>query len=293
MEILSAGGVCCASMAALTGAWRAVALQQRKNAVVVGSELVSRSLKATRFRRESDQPVENAHLDGMQGSYRDFDADFLRWMLSDGGGQRRARRRAPRRQAVFAHRVDRAEILRQRIRDLHVHGHCAQGLSARWQYLARPRIDRRGRPGRTHAHPAGHGTASANRQGRRRGVPPAHRTRAHRAGGARSFSLPLQLAFLQNRDRQVPRRGRALHSGREMVYESVHEGKHRRRQHLHHAGGGVEWRALQAGRKDPADGARVGAIYGVVRIADLCRPRRTDPIQDRSLPVACDQFAPG
>lgn len=86
MEILSAGGVCCSSMAALSGAYRAVATQQRKNAVVVGSELVSRSLKGTRFRRESDRPLEDGHLDGLRGSYRDFDADFLRWMLSDGAG---------------------------------------------------------------------------------------------------------------------------------------------------------------------------------------------------------------
>jgi 3-oxoacyl-[acyl-carrier-protein] synthase-3 len=86
LEILSAGGVCCASMAALAGAWRAVAARQRKNAVVVGSELVSRSLKGSRFRRESDAPLADAHLDALRGSYRDFDADFLRWMLSDGAG---------------------------------------------------------------------------------------------------------------------------------------------------------------------------------------------------------------
>ncbi len=86
LEILSAGGVCCASMAALAGAYRAVATEQRKNAVVVGSELVSRSLKGTRFRRASEAPLEDARLDEMRGSYRDFDADFLRWMLSDGAG---------------------------------------------------------------------------------------------------------------------------------------------------------------------------------------------------------------
>src|SRR3989441_780147 len=86
MEIISAGGVCCSSMAALLSAYRAVATQQRKNAVVVGSELVSRSLKGTRFRRDSDEALEDRHLDGLRGSYRDFDADFLRWMLSDGAG---------------------------------------------------------------------------------------------------------------------------------------------------------------------------------------------------------------
>jgi len=86
MEILSAGGVCCSSMAALSGAYRAVATRQRKNAVAVGSELVSRSLKGTRFRRESDDPLRDGRLDELRGSYRDFDADFLRWMLSDGAG---------------------------------------------------------------------------------------------------------------------------------------------------------------------------------------------------------------
>ncbi|MGH8168752.1 MAG: 3-oxoacyl-[acyl-carrier-protein] synthase III C-terminal domain-containing protein, partial [Woeseiaceae bacterium] len=86
MEILSAGGVCCSSMAALAGAYRAVATQQRRNAVVVGSELVSRSLKGTRFRRESGDPPGDAHIGALRASYRDFDADFLRWMLSDGAG---------------------------------------------------------------------------------------------------------------------------------------------------------------------------------------------------------------
>jgi len=86
MEILSAGGVCCSSMAALTGAYRAVATRQRRNAVVVGSELVSRSLKGSRFRRESGNPLEDGRLDELRSSYRDFDADFLRWMLSDGAG---------------------------------------------------------------------------------------------------------------------------------------------------------------------------------------------------------------
>ena len=86
MEILSAGGVCCASMAALSGAYRAVATRQRKNAVVVGSELVSRSLKGTKFGRAGDHGLADETLAGLRGSSRDFDADFLRWMLSDGAG---------------------------------------------------------------------------------------------------------------------------------------------------------------------------------------------------------------
>ena len=85
MEILSAGGVCCSSMAALVSAYRAVATQQRDNAVVVGSELVSRSLKGTKFREGTEAP-HDGYLAELRGSYRDFDADFLRWMLSDGAG---------------------------------------------------------------------------------------------------------------------------------------------------------------------------------------------------------------
>ena len=76
LELLSAGGVCCSGMTALLGAVRAIESGERKNAVVCGSELVSRNLKHTRFESESDDAE----------GYRALDADFLRWMLSDGAG---------------------------------------------------------------------------------------------------------------------------------------------------------------------------------------------------------------
>ena len=69
MEVLSAGGVCASSIAALGGAVRAVRLGEHNVAVAVGSELVSRSLRQSRF---TEQPS--------------FDAEFLRWTLSDGAG---------------------------------------------------------------------------------------------------------------------------------------------------------------------------------------------------------------
>jgi 3-oxoacyl-[acyl-carrier-protein] synthase-3 len=57
--------------------------------VACGSELVSRMLKASRFEEEGtleggddDANEKNAGM----GSFRMFDADFLRWMLSDGAG---------------------------------------------------------------------------------------------------------------------------------------------------------------------------------------------------------------
>ena len=69
MEVLSAGGVCCSGVAALRAAEASVRLKRHRVAVAVGSELVSRTLRADRF----------AHNSG-------FDAQFLRWMLSDGAG---------------------------------------------------------------------------------------------------------------------------------------------------------------------------------------------------------------
>lgn len=66
MELLSAGGVCASSMAALVGAARAVGAGVHETALVVGSELASRALRAT--------------------DSRDGDVEFLRWTLSDGAG---------------------------------------------------------------------------------------------------------------------------------------------------------------------------------------------------------------
>jgi 3-oxoacyl-[acyl-carrier-protein] synthase-3 len=69
MEILSAGGVCCAGMAALGAVIDAIRLGRHRVGVSVGSELVSRTLRADRFATNPG-----------------FDATFLRYMLSDGAG---------------------------------------------------------------------------------------------------------------------------------------------------------------------------------------------------------------
>jgi 3-oxoacyl-[acyl-carrier-protein] synthase III len=66
MELLSAAGVCASGMAALKAAVCAVRLGEHSAAVAVGSELVSRSLRAS----VADTP----------------DTSFLRWTLSDGAG---------------------------------------------------------------------------------------------------------------------------------------------------------------------------------------------------------------
>lgn len=68
MEVLSAGGVCCSGVAALKAVEDAVRLGRHRVGVAVGSEMVSRTLRASRFTKAG------------------FDAEFLRYMLSDGAG---------------------------------------------------------------------------------------------------------------------------------------------------------------------------------------------------------------
>jgi 3-oxoacyl-[acyl-carrier-protein] synthase-3 len=86
MEILSAGGVCCSSMAAFKAAVTAVRAAEHATAVVCGSEMISRMLKASRFQGEAptgDPADDDAEYAGVD---HDFDAHFLRWTLSDGAG---------------------------------------------------------------------------------------------------------------------------------------------------------------------------------------------------------------
>src|SRR5215471_7741800 len=70
MELLSAAGVCASGLAALRSAAAAVRLGEHDRAVAVGSELASRSLRQSRY----------------AGARARFDAEFLRWTLSDGAG---------------------------------------------------------------------------------------------------------------------------------------------------------------------------------------------------------------
>jgi len=72
-EILTTHGVCSSSMMALKSATNAVRLGDKRNALVCASELSSRLLKKSRYEVLDDQEF-------------DFEAEFLRWMLSDGAG---------------------------------------------------------------------------------------------------------------------------------------------------------------------------------------------------------------
>lgn len=72
LETLSVSGICAASIGALNAAASAIQSGAADTAITVASEFPSRLFKASRFEnREADI---------------DFDAHFLRWMLSDGAG---------------------------------------------------------------------------------------------------------------------------------------------------------------------------------------------------------------
>jgi 3-oxoacyl-[acyl-carrier-protein] synthase III len=72
MHTSSHQGVCASGMAALHQAASLLALSNAKHALVVASELPSRMFKRSRYAPRDYQA--------------DFDAHFLRWMLSDGAG---------------------------------------------------------------------------------------------------------------------------------------------------------------------------------------------------------------
>ena len=72
METLSVHGVCAASVGALQAAAQAVESGRHAQAMAVASDMPSRLFKRSRY--------------AAQGYNTDFDAHFLRWMLSDGAG---------------------------------------------------------------------------------------------------------------------------------------------------------------------------------------------------------------
>jgi len=72
-EVASLQSVCASGIMALKNAYSQIKCDEKQNAVCVGSELASRMFKASRFEAQK--------IDTLP-----FDAEFLRWMLSDGAG---------------------------------------------------------------------------------------------------------------------------------------------------------------------------------------------------------------
>lgn len=83
MEILSASGICASGAAAMRAANNSIRLGDHDRAIAVASELPSSMMKASRFEQESAL-AEDRHQ--VATAYQYFNADFLRWMLSDGAG---------------------------------------------------------------------------------------------------------------------------------------------------------------------------------------------------------------
>ncbi|HBA88228.1 MAG TPA: hypothetical protein DCZ75_09650 [Geobacter sp.] len=81
-EVASMSGICLSGISALKYAALNVASGTTGNAVATGSELASSFMRAELF--EAVTPERGAELAANQSHC--FDADFLRWMLSDGAG---------------------------------------------------------------------------------------------------------------------------------------------------------------------------------------------------------------
>jgi 3-oxoacyl-[acyl-carrier-protein] synthase-3 len=81
-DAVSTAGICIAGMTALKHACMTVAAGFAPNAVATGSELSSSFLRADFFSVTADDPA----VDLSKKPILAFDADFLRWMLSDGAG---------------------------------------------------------------------------------------------------------------------------------------------------------------------------------------------------------------
>ncbi len=80
-DVVTTAGICLAGVTALKYACMNVATGAVHNAVATGSEIASSYMHAGFFNKESD-PEEDLAKKPILG----FDADFLRWMLSDGAG---------------------------------------------------------------------------------------------------------------------------------------------------------------------------------------------------------------
>lgn len=81
MDIISLSGACCTSMHALKHGYLSVLSGSAKNAVCLGSELLSPIFRPSHFEEESKK-LSQLKEDPIIA----FEKDFLRWMLSDGAG---------------------------------------------------------------------------------------------------------------------------------------------------------------------------------------------------------------
>ena len=83
VEVLSVAGICASGASAMRHAVNTVRLGDHRRVVSAASENPSVMMKASRFEEESRLALER---DDVATAFEYFNADFLRWMLSDGAG---------------------------------------------------------------------------------------------------------------------------------------------------------------------------------------------------------------
>ncbi len=83
-EVISTNGICLSGITAMKHAVMSVALGMTKNAVATGSELASTFMRQDFFTATSGKKKKEET--GTHHSAFSFEAEFLRWMLSDGAG---------------------------------------------------------------------------------------------------------------------------------------------------------------------------------------------------------------
>ena len=81
-EVISTAGVCCSSMSAFKTAYLAIKSGDTEAAIVTGSEVSSKFMRAEFFESESEEKVNELQRNPSLA----FEHEFLRWMLSDGAG---------------------------------------------------------------------------------------------------------------------------------------------------------------------------------------------------------------
>lgn len=81
-EVVTTAGVCSSSSMALKNAYLSIKAQDKRAAVVTGSEAASKFMRGEFFESESAESIDELSKNPMVS----FSHDFLRWMLSDGAG---------------------------------------------------------------------------------------------------------------------------------------------------------------------------------------------------------------
>ncbi len=85
-EVVSTAGICLSGITALKFGAMSVALGMTRNAVATGSETASTFLRSDFFQAMSGKSKQTGSPSHSRHSAFSFEAEFLRWMLSDGAG---------------------------------------------------------------------------------------------------------------------------------------------------------------------------------------------------------------